>query len=66
MFIDLGFSDEEMAFIQNKDIIDAGAFTETLQYLFLKSLTKTFMHLSLSASLLSYLTGMWMTTILKI
>ena len=27
MFIDLGFSDEEMAFIQNKDIIDAGAFT---------------------------------------
>ena len=27
MFIDLGFSDEERAFIQNKDIIDAGAFT---------------------------------------
>ncbi|MBR3139868.1 MAG: FkbM family methyltransferase, partial [Methanobrevibacter sp.] len=27
MFINLGFSDEEMDFIKNKDIIDAGAFT---------------------------------------
>jgi FkbM family methyltransferase len=27
MFIDLGFSDEERAFIRNRDIIDAGAFT---------------------------------------
>ena len=27
MFIDIGFSDEEMDFIKDKDIIDAGAFT---------------------------------------